>query len=197
MKSFSKPNRTEASRPCTNTKFKEIQISFNTLMSFFQLFVSQKLGYISEINILFRLSHIQHVLSSSIPIGAGSPNWIGEWESGCRNRWVRKWRRFSKLKLTLEKRVKVIFKFLEDTKADLVGNGFENPRATAEVGVEMEEAVAVGRELGREREDWGVIHLILGIRFERERVWKWKGFEKISRFGFGNKFERGRRDVGD
>ena len=63
---------------------------------------------------------------------------------------MRKWRRFSKLKLTLEKRVKVIFKFLEDTKADLVGNGFENPRATAEVGVEMEEAVAVGRELRRE-----------------------------------------------
>ena len=45
----------------------------------------------------------------------------------------------------------MIFKFLEDTKADLVGNGFENPRATAEVGVEMEEAVAVGRELRRER----------------------------------------------
>ena len=44
----------------------------------------------------------------------------------------------------------MIFKFLEDTKADLVGNGFENPRATAEVGVEMEEAVAVGRELRRE-----------------------------------------------
>ena len=24
-----------------------------------------------------------------MPIGAGSPNWISEWESGCRNRWVR------------------------------------------------------------------------------------------------------------
>ena len=88
---------------------------------FFQPFVSQKLRYISEINILFKLSHIQHVSSSSIPIGAGSPNWIGEWESGCRNRWVRQWRRFYKLKLMLEKRVKVIFKVLEDTKADLVG----------------------------------------------------------------------------
>ena len=38
--------------------------------------------------------------------------------------------------------------------------------------------------------------MIWGIRFERERVWKWKGFEKISRFDFGNKFERGRRNLG-
>ena len=49
-------------------------LNATSIYSFFQLFVSQKLGYISEINILFRLSHIQHVSSSSIPIGAGSPN---------------------------------------------------------------------------------------------------------------------------
>ena len=36
------------------------------------------------------------------------------------------------------------------------------------------------------------------IRFERERkrVWQWLGFEKISRFDFGNKFEKGRSNVG-
>ena len=110
---------------------------------FFQPFVSQKLRYISEINILFRLSHIQHVSSSSIPIGAGSPNWIGEWESGCRNRWVRQWRRFYKLKLMLEKRVKVIFKVLEDTKADLVG--FEKQHESTKLTKKNKKLNIIGR----------------------------------------------------
>ena len=76
-------------------------------------------------------------------------------------------RRFSKLTVTLEKGQRWFSGFSEDTKADLVGSvmlgrGCENPRRRW--GWKWKRQLRLS-----EREDWGVIHLILAIRFLKER----------------------------
>ena len=108
---------------------------------------------------------------------------IGKKKNTPLRRWVaesvvRKWRRFSKLTVTLEKEYRWFSGFSEGTTADLVGSvmlgsGCENPQRRW--GWKWKRQLRLG-----EREEWGIIHLILGIRFERESLavaGVWKNFK--------------------